>query len=190
MVHRDVTNYSTGGGVNGDGGSVEMEGGLLTKFSRKLMGSSGSNTNAINSSSGEDVYVRGPKPIFTARLLNVAPFTSTALTSRVYGGGHGCTDDDSKKNFEEELNLAIHLHQDGVARLRITEVLLDDNNKGSNNNNIRSTPRWTSDELVLNENEMIGIQTQNFRGMSTNPVIHAKLSSSSLNNNKNEEEEF
>ena len=191
MVHRDVTNYSTGGGVNGDGGSVEMEGGLLTKFSRKLMGSSGSNTNAINSSSGEDVYVRGPKPIFTARLLNVAPFTSTALTSRVYGGGHGCTDDDSKKNFEEELNLAIHLHQDGVARLRITEVLLDDNNKGSNNSNVRSmkTPRCTLHELVLNENEMIGIQTQNFRGMSTNPVIHAKLSSSSLNTNKNEEEE-
>mmetsp|Transcript_13615 Transcript_13615/g.29620 ORF Transcript_13615/g.29620 Transcript_13615/m.29620 type:complete len:1155 (-) Transcript_13615:134-3598(-) len=160
LVHRD-----NGAGVVGAGagaGVVDKNaggGGLLSKFSRKLMGG-----RSDNPPTEGDATIRGPSPIFTAKLANVAPFTSTALTAQAYGNGN-CN---SQNDFGEELNLAVHLHEDGVARIRITEVLEE--------GVIRSTPRWTSDELVLNEKEMIGVNEESVQVMSTNPSIMEKLS--------------
>lgn len=138
--------------------------GLLSKF---LGGHSSSQTEQQL----EDPFVRGPSPIFTAKLANVAPFTSTKLTAQTYGDG--C--DLSKMNFEEELQLSVHLHQDGVARIRIKEVLGDDSLS------VRSTPRWTSDELVLNEKEMVAVEE--VQAISTNPAIQGKFDESHSNNN-------
>jgi len=163
QVHRgDDVNTVNDGGVKEDVGAET--GGLLSKFSRKLMGK---DTNPNTPSNNKD-NIRGPSPILTAKLVNVAPFTSTALTAQVYGNGK-CTNG----NFEEELNLAVHLHEDGVARVRITEVLDTD----SGGNGARSSPRWTSDELVLNESEMVGVDPNTVEVLSTNPTIHAQLSS-------------
>jgi len=136
-------------------------GGLLSKFSRRLLGRNyGDDGNDLLPGGSDNV--RGPKPILTAKLANVAPFTSTALTAQVYGGN--C---DNNLNSEEELNISVHLHEDGVARIRITEVLGDD---------VRSTPRWTSDELVLNEKEMIGAGEETVQIVSTDTSIQSKLS--------------
>lgn len=140
-------------------------GGLLSKFSRKLLQGKGGPTTTAGTGGGRDPYVRGPPPVFTAKLVNVAPFTSTALTARAYGDGK-C----NPGAFAEELNLAVHLHEDGVARVRITEVLEDGVGP-------RSAPRWTSDELVLNEKEMVAMKGEDVQVMSINPSIQQKLSS-------------
>lgn len=84
-----------------------------------------------------DPYRRGPQPFFTAKLVNEALITSTGNS--------------------ETLNLAIHLHEDGVARIRITEEYYDeksDSSSSSKKNMPYSDARWTSDELVLNYEEM------------------------------------
>lgn len=117
----------------------------------------------------EDPFVRGPPPIFTAKLVNVAPLTSTKLTAQTYG--EGC--DFSKMNFDEELQLSVHLHEDGVARIRIKEVMEEDSS-------VRSTPRWTSDELVLNEKEMVAVEE--VQAISTNPTVEGIFGES--NNDK------
>ena len=129
------------------------------RFSNLAMGG-GDTANAITE--GDDTHIRGPSPIFTARLTNTAPFTSSSLTARTYGNGN-C------KAIQEELNLAVHLHEDGVVRIRITEVL-------EGGSVVRSTPRWTSDELVLNEDEMIGVGEESVRAVSTDAAIMGKLS--------------
>lgn len=141
--------------------------GLLSKC---LGGHSSSQTSGEQM---EDPFLRGPSPIFTAKLINVAPFTSTKLTSQTYRDG--C--DLSKMNFEEELQLSVHLHEDGVARIRIKEVL----EGGDSPSSVRSTPRWTSDELVLNEKEMVAIEE--VQAISTNPAIQERLDESGSNNN-------
>jgi len=135
--------------------------GLLSKF---LGGYSSSETEQL-----EDPFVRGPPAIFTAKLVNVAPLTSTKLTAQTYGDG--C--DLSKLSFEEELQLSVHLHEDGVARIRIKEVMEEDSS-------VRSTPRWTSDELVLNEDEMVAVEE--VQAISTNPAIQEKFDESESNN--------
>ena len=168
----------------GIGGAVEEHqggGGLLSKFSRKLMmgnnkDSISSSDSTTSSSKGVDNFM-GPTPIFTAKLVNIAPFTSSALTAQVYGNNNNNCNN-IKSNFEEELKLSVHLHNDGVARIRITEVLLGGGGGGGGKNNaVRSTPRWTSDELVLNEKEMMGVDVNTVRIVSTNPSIQSKLAS-------------
>lgn len=67
------------------------------------MGQPGQESNVDN--------YRGPLPILTAKLKNVAPYTSTALTADVYGS---CPQD-------EELELSVSLLKDGVARVRVVE---------------------------------------------------------------------
>ena len=139
--------------------------GLLSKF----LGSAGHTSHGEQLQ--EDPYVRGPSPVLTAKLVNVAPYTSTKLTADV----NGC--DLSKMNFEEELQLSIHLHQDGVARIRIKEVLEED---ASSSSAPRSTPRWSSDDLVLNEKEMVTVEE--VQAISTNPTIQDKFDDSNNNN--------
>jgi len=144
-------------------------GGILSKFSRTLAWGKGApeKDGGDRPSGSDDPYVRGPRPILTATLANVAPFTSTALTARAYGkSGGNC----EGKDFDEELKLNVHLHEDGVARIRITEAL-------EGGDGPRSVPRWTSDELVLNEKEMIGVKEESVLVMSINPSIRSKLSS-------------
>ncbi len=125
-----------------------------------------------------DPHVRGPSPFLTATLVNVAPFTSTALTARVYGN----CNDDGISGFVETLKLAVYLHEDGVARIRITELLEQKssttNGRGDDDGGTagpRSTPRWTSDELVLNEKEMVGANGDSVRIIHTNPLIPSRL---------------
>ncbi|KAL9189094.1 hypothetical protein ACHAXT_011584 [Thalassiosira profunda] len=129
------------------------EGGLLSKFSRKLMG---------RKEDAADPYMRGPPPVFTAKLKNAAPFTSTALTARAYGNGK-CN---LGEKYEEELNLAVHLHKDGVARVRITEVL---------DGGARAAHRWTSDELVLNADEMVGADVDGVEVFAVHPGVRARV---------------
>lgn len=113
-VGGDGAAAAIGGG--GDGGAAaagvvsedkSSGGGLLSKFSRKLMGGRDDGTNnSGEGAGGEDTYVRGPSPIFTAKLANVAPFTSTALTAQAYGNCNNNSPNDGNR-FEEDLNLAI-----------------------------------------------------------------------------------
>ena len=153
-----VATAAAAGVASGGGG-----GSLLSKISRKLLLGKHKGVPATGGG-GRDPYVRGPTPIFTAKLSNVAPFTSTALTAQAYGDGK-C----NSGSFAEELNLAVHLHEDGVARVRITEVLEDGEGP-------RSNPRWTSDELVLNEKDMVAMKEEDVQVMSANPSIQQNLS--------------
>jgi len=104
----------------------------------KKMFTSKSHSHSTGSSNGGkvDPYIRGPGPYFTAKLTNDAPVTSTGTT--------------------EKLNLAIHLHDDGVARIRITEEY--GGTGGDHDHDYDHQPysnaRWTSDELILNHEEM------------------------------------
>jgi len=158
LIPESVELFRSGNGDGAESSEVEKNaqqqsdasgssGGLLSKFSRKLgIRRKGSNDGTVDT-------FRGPGPIFSARLENIAPLTSCALTAQVYGK---C--DAAINGFNEELNLAIHLHQDGVARVRITEVLDD---------GARSSPRWTSDELVLNELEMVAVKSVKIASMNS-----------------------
>jgi alpha 1,3-glucosidase len=174
-------------------------GGLRSKLSRMLPKSIGllnrddkDTLHQQHQQEGDDVaadpYVRGPSPFLTATLVNVAPFTSTALTARVYGncnaGSSGSGSSSSNGSFVETLKLAVHLHEDGVARIRITEMLEHESATGGGP---RSTPRWTSDELVLNEKEMVGVNYDHVRVISTNLMIlpSSTLDSTTDNNNDN-----
>ncbi len=177
----------SGGGEGGGGGG---RGGMLTKFARALLSPSsggtkrhpdGARAGRRRRREGEDPHIRGPAPILTARLVNRAPLTSTALTYRIYGGGDG--DGGCDAPGAEELNLAVHLHEDGVARLRITEVLEEDvggdgggRRTGDGGSGRRSIPRWTSDELVLNEEGMTSTNAEDVQVMSVNPDIRERLS--------------
>lgn len=111
---------------------TEKEGGILSSISRRIMGN--------DHDSKSDNY-QGPPPVMTARLSNVATYTSSMLTADTYGS---CPQD-------EELQLSISLLQDGVARVRIVE--------SSNLNVMKSKgPRWTSDDLVLNVDELVSVK--------------------------------
>ena len=83
----------------------------------------GSRNEDKGSSSNNDEHFKGPSAAFMATLVNTG---------------------NNKK--EEELALSLHLHEDGVTRLRITEKIEENNTY---------QPRWTSDELVLNVEEML-----------------------------------
>ncbi len=93
------------------------------------------NDSSMSSTNNEiDPYVRGPEPFLTAKLVNKALITST--------GSH-----------TEGLNLSIHLLENGIARIRITEEYSNTNNDNGKGNPYDKA-RWTSDELILEYNEM------------------------------------
>lgn len=110
-----------------------------------------------------DPYVRGPPPFFTATLANQSP--------------HAQLPD---KN-DEMLNLAIHLHQDGVARIRITEQYTFDHANGNDDPKPYAKARWTSDELILNHEEMVAdqnvriVEEEDVRSMLKNVPVSLKL---------------
>lgn len=108
-----------------------------------------------------DPYVKGPPPFFTATLVNTSP-DSYYSTGTSAGTGTG----------EEELDLAIHLHQDGVARLRITERY-DAGHANADHEEeapFAKNARWTSDELILNHEEMIGVDGKQVKVLDWNQV--------------------
>lgn len=149
--------------------------GLLSKFF-------GGHTSLEAQRKLDDPFVRGPSPIFTAKLVNVAPLTSTNLTAQTFYG-NGC--DLTKMNFEEELQLSVHLHEDGVARIRIKEVLIEGEDSSSS---VRSTPRWTSDDLVLNEKELLTVKE--VKAISTDPTIQGKFDKSNTDSDKMSKDEM
>jgi hypothetical protein len=102
----------------------------IQKFKKMLTGESKKNNDNSENDGKIDPYVLGPEPFFTAKLMNDAPITSTGST--------------------EKLNLAIHLHDDGVARIRITEEYGQEDGQDKP----FSKARWSSDELILNHEEM------------------------------------
>ena len=95
-----------------------------------------------------DPYVRGPTASLTATLVNTSPTTST---------GDG-----------ESLNLEVRLHSDGVARVRVTERY------GTAGTKYESA-RWTSDELILNEKEMVGAADAEVLTASANGDVLSEL---------------
>mmetsp|Transcript_52531 Transcript_52531/g.63315 ORF Transcript_52531/g.63315 Transcript_52531/m.63315 type:complete len:1073 (+) Transcript_52531:78-3296(+) len=83
-----------------------------------------------------DPHVRGPAPILTALL-------SSKTSQNLLSGP------------EEDLLLTLHLHSNGVSRLRITENY----NVKNGNQPHNSSPRTTFDELVLEENmQGVGVE--------------------------------
>ena len=95
-----------------------------------------------------DPYVRGPTASLTATLVNTSPTTST---------GDG-----------ESLNLEVRLHSDGVARVRVTERYGTAGTK-------YEAARWTSDELILNEKEMVGAADAEVLTASANGDVLSEL---------------
>jgi len=113
------------------------KGGILASLGRMLYTSPPDGSNGVDSTGVLDPYVRGPDPFFTAALINTAPDR--------YSAGDGDSDRDA-------LALSIYLLEDGVARVRITErYSVADGDGGSKP---YSRARWTSDELILNWEEM------------------------------------
>jgi alpha 1,3-glucosidase len=117
--------------------------GLLSSWSRKL-------TKGSSLSNGDNY--QGPPPVLTAKLHNIAAYTSCALTADAYGS---CPQ-------EEELEVSISLLQDGVARVRIVEAGAVITKKG---------PRWTADDLVLNAEEMAPFRGEEVRLDSLNSAV-------------------
>ena len=141
-VVSDGTNKNEG---TADATAVTGGGGVMNTLKKMLTGATTTgktNDGGEENSNKTDPYIRGPAPFFTAKLSNAALITSTGSS--------------------EQLNLAIHLHEDGVARVRITEVYDEKHNgneqKGQGQNQNQNKPfsnaRWTSDELTLNHEEM------------------------------------
>jgi alpha 1,3-glucosidase len=90
------------------------------------------NTPATGQTDSLDPSYRGIQPFFTASLVNRSP--------KSYWNG-------PESSSSEDLNLSIYLHDNGVARMRITEkypTVASPEAGGT------TTPRWTSDELILN----------------------------------------
>ncbi|KAL7547957.1 hypothetical protein ACHAWF_011228 [Thalassiosira exigua] len=154
-----------GGGEGRGGGGGGGGGGLLSKFSRMLGGAEAPASAAAD----ERARVRGPGPVLTATLVNASPFPSTALTAEAYGNCY-----DPSKRYAEELRLTVHLQGDGVARVRATEAPLMD---PAADGGARSAPRWTADEFVLDEREMIGVGPGEATMASVHPAVRAGSSS-------------
>ena len=130
--------------------------GYLQRIKRMLKG------DEKDSDSDEklDPYVKGPPPFFTATLINTSPnsYYHGVNGDNSDSEGRGEDSDSTNSKPKEELKLAIHLHQDGVARVRITEqygTTAADN--GNDNDTPYSKARWTSDDLILNYEEMVGM---------------------------------
>ena len=124
------------------------------------MGSNGESGNgAVLSDPEYDPHVRGPLPIITVLLINTSPLTSTGLTAKT-------ANSEAPSSPTEELRLSIHFHLDGVAMMRIVEVL-----DGNGDSLVRSTPRWMAEELVLNEKEMEGMDSYDVQVLSLHPAI-------------------
>lgn len=96
--------------------------GLIATIMKNIVSSKNS------TSTQGDPFFRGPSKIFSAKLINTSPITSTGES--------------------EMLLLNVHIHRDGVARIRLTELYGDKDTSFKD-------PRWTSDKLVLNLEEMI-----------------------------------
>jgi hypothetical protein len=109
---------------------------LLLGKEKDSAGGGGGATAAVGQSNDEiDPFYRGIQPFFTATLVNQSPYS--------YWHGSG-------SESSEDLRLSIYLHDDGVARMRITEQYPANAFKSDQP---YATPRWTSDELILNNGQ-------------------------------------
>ncbi len=128
--------------------------GYLSKMkrflSRTLPHSSDSAQSPHDNDSSIDPYLRGPPPFFTATLSNASP--DSYYTS---------SNDAGEWREDEMLDLALHLHEDGVARVRITERYGIDHDDAGGNEKEKAygRARWTSDELILNFDEMKAVNS-------------------------------
>jgi hypothetical protein len=108
--------------------------GIWRSLQEKLLGSkSSSDDQGRGLADKKDPYVRGPPPTLSGQLINTATETST-------GNKHG-----------ERLDFTIHAMEDGLVRLRVTEVYEDPTVAKRANNNPHSKARVTYDELVLTD---------------------------------------
>lgn len=102
------------------------------------------NVRAEGQSDPLDPSYRGIRPFFTANLVNQSPYS--------YWNG---------SEQYEDLALFIYLHEDGVARVRITENYADaDGTSPLTTDKPYKTPRWTSDELILNYKKFKAFPTE------------------------------
>jgi len=164
------TSTDTDTDTSTDGANVEQEEpedpkptqkvGVYQQIKRMLQTKHNDNDNDNNNSKDNpkdnkneyDPNYRGAKPFFTATLMN--------KSKRSYYP-HTYNANDEEDIAQERLNLFLYLHHDGVARMRITEQYTH----GSKHIHTSSDsaqkpfakPRWTSDELILNHDEIKGV---------------------------------
>lgn len=93
--------------------------------------------NEIYNQHSSDPYYRGPKPFLTASVINQSKHSYYPKKA---------TNGDIE---DERLELSLYLLKDGVARIRLTEQY------GREDKPFHD-PRWTSDDLILNMQEIIG----------------------------------
>jgi len=108
---------------------------------KQMLSKSSSNQN--ENSNKIDPHFLGPNPFFTANLINTSPFVGKTNLN---------------PQSKEQLNLSIHLHDNGIARIRITEEYQSTNTNSDSRKDkdkkAYAQARWTSDELILNTDEM------------------------------------
>ena len=142
--------------VPGESGKTEEKVGYYQKIKRILSNSKNHDKDTENDAI--DPYVRGPEPFFTATLANISPHS--------YYPKDG--NDANVVNDNEQLDLAISFMKDGVARIRITE-------KYDNGDKPYQKARWTSDDLILNYEEMIAVDDQDIRVLDVSSDSNADL---------------
>jgi mannosyl-oligosaccharide alpha-1,3-glucosidase len=116
--------HSAERGANDSGEDKSSSGGVWESIQRRLLGHTGG-SDVEKSSSGRDIYVRGPSPTLTGRLQNVA-----AVGISNIGGS--------------QLEWSVTALQSGLVRMRVTEVY---DGVGSIPHDMPA--RVTYDELVL-----------------------------------------
>ena len=105
----------------------------------RILGGKSGDEEGRGISDKKDPYVKGPPPTLSGKLINTATETST-------GSKHG-----------ETLEFTVHAMEDGLVRIRVTEVYDDPKlsatgkNQNDSNSNPHSKARVTYDELVLTE---------------------------------------
>jgi len=163
-------------GANGDADAPadppapvdKVKDGVYQKIKRVLgSAKSGSGRDNKNENDSIDPYIKGPAPFFTATLANTSPHSYSGSGS---GSGSG----------SDQLDLAIHLHQDGVARIRITEQYTTAA-ASPNDSHPFNKARWTSDELILNYDELIAAAPADIKVLDSDE-IRALMQKTNINN--------
>ena len=117
-------------GDAGESKNVEKDKSVWSSISRRLLGKKSQEAGASSSVaavSEDDLYVRGTPPTLTGIIINTAKETSTGST-------------------KEQLQFALYAMQNGIARMRITEIY-------GASGSAYQTARVTYDDLVLYDAE-------------------------------------
>ena len=183
-IDTDTTvDTSTTGGVN-----VEQEDpkktqkvGVYQQIKRMLQTKRHDNDNDNDNDNSKDIKdeydpnYRGAKPFFTATLMNKSKRSYYPHKYSTNAKGNA-NDNDEEDIPQERLNLFLYLHHDGVARMRITEQYT--HGYGTSSDSAQkpfAKPRWTSDELILNLDEIKGVDHASVQILSfpqIQPLLH------------------